>query len=74
LRGEKSLDHFYAFLGDKSSKNITLAVMDMWKAFRNPTERQAFSGAGQLFLKIETNLPHRSSMNPHHAATNNATQ
>ena len=40
-RSEKSLDQFYAFLGDKSSKNITLAVMDMWKAFRNSTARHA---------------------------------
>jgi transposase len=40
-RSEKSLDEFYVFLGEKSSKNITLAVMDMWKAFRNSTERHA---------------------------------
>lgn len=40
-RSEKSMDEFYAFLGAKSSKNIRLAVMDMWKAFRNSTNRNA---------------------------------
>lgn len=40
-RSEKSLDEFFAFLGAESSKNITLAVMDMWKAFRNSTNRNA---------------------------------
>lgn len=40
-RSEKSFDEFYAFLGEESSKQLTLAVMDMWKAFRNSTERHA---------------------------------
>ena len=38
---EKSLDEFYEYLGAESSKKITLAVMDMWKAFRNSTKRHA---------------------------------
>lgn len=50
-RSEKSLDQFYAFLGDKSSKNIPLAVMDMWKAFRNSTEQHA-PQAAILFDKV----------------------
>lgn len=40
-RSEESMDAFYAFLGAKSSKMIRLAVMDMWKAFRNSTKRNA---------------------------------
>ena len=40
-RSEKSMDEFYAFLGAESSKNITLAVMDMWKAFRKSTNQNA---------------------------------
>jgi len=40
-RSEESMDEFYAFLGAKSSKKVRLAVMDMWKAFRNSTNRNA---------------------------------
>jgi len=40
-RSEKSMDEFYAFLGEKNAKAVRLAVMDMWKAFRNSTERHA---------------------------------
>jgi transposase len=36
-RSETSLDQFYAWLGPKKSRKIRLAVMDMWKAFRNST-------------------------------------
>jgi transposase len=40
-RSEASLDQFYAFLGKKKAQGIRLAVMDMWKAFRNSTQRHA---------------------------------
>jgi transposase len=40
-RSEASLDQFYAFLGQKKAKGIRLAVMDMWKPFRNSTRRHA---------------------------------
>lgn len=40
-RSEESLAMFYDFLGEKRSKPIRLAVMDMWKAFRNATEAHA---------------------------------
>jgi len=40
-RSEKSMDEFYAFLGENESKKIRLAVMDMWKAFRNSANRNA---------------------------------
>lgn len=40
-RSEKSLDRFYTWLGSKRSHKIRLAVMDMWKAFRNSTNDNA---------------------------------
>jgi transposase len=40
-RSEQSMDKFYEFLGEKRSKSIELAVMDMWKPFRNSAHRNA---------------------------------
>ena len=40
-RSEASLDLFFAWLGPKKSKGIRLVVMDMWKPFRNSTQRNA---------------------------------
>ncbi|MDO9123108.1 MAG: ISL3 family transposase [Deltaproteobacteria bacterium] len=40
-RSEASMDLFFAWLGPKKSKRIRLAVMDMWKPFRNSTRRNA---------------------------------
>jgi transposase len=40
-RSEKSLDLFYEALGEKKSRGIELAVMDMWKAFHNSTSKHA---------------------------------
>jgi transposase len=40
-RSEASLDLFYTGLGPKKSQGIQLAVMDMWKAFHNSTQRHA---------------------------------
>jgi transposase len=40
-RSEASLEQFYRFLGKKKAKRIRLAVMDMWKAFRNATHQHA---------------------------------
>ena len=40
-RSEASMDEFYRFLGEKKVKGIRLAVMDMWKAFRNSTTTHA---------------------------------
>jgi transposase len=40
-RSEASMQEFYESLGPKKSKRIRLAVMDMWKPFRNVTESQA---------------------------------
>ena len=40
-RSEKSMNQFFAWLGEKKSKGIQLAVMDMWKAFHNSTQKHA---------------------------------
>ncbi len=50
-RSEESLDRFYQWLGPKKSQRIRLAVMDMWKAFRNSTAKNA-PQAGILFDKF----------------------
>ena len=50
-RSEQSLDRFYQWLGSKKSQGIRLAVMDMWKAFRNSTAKNA-PQAGILFDKF----------------------
>jgi transposase len=50
-RSEASLDAFFTEIGPKHSKKVRLAVMDMWKAFRNSTNRNA-PQAGILFDKF----------------------
>jgi transposase len=40
-RSEASMDEFYCFLGAKKAQKIRLAVMDMWKPFRNSTRHHA---------------------------------
>lgn len=40
-RTEESMDLFFAELGPAKSANIRLAVMDMWKPFRNSTQKNA---------------------------------
>lgn len=40
-RSEASMDEFYRFLGEKKAQRVRLAVMDMWKPFRNSTRRNA---------------------------------
>jgi len=44
-RSEASLDLFFDWLGPKKSQGIRLAVMDMWRAFRNSTRKHAPQGA-----------------------------
>ena len=50
-RSEASMNQFYAWLGESKSRRIRLAVMDMWKPFRNATE-QAAPQAAILFDKF----------------------
>ena len=40
-RSEKSMAMFYDWLGEKKTTGIRLAVMDMWKPFRNVTSERA---------------------------------
>ena len=40
-RSEASMSQFYAWLGEKKSRGIHLAVMDMWKPFRTSTHIHA---------------------------------
>jgi len=40
-RSEKSMALFYDWLGEKKTRGIRLAVMDMWKPFRNATNERA---------------------------------
>lgn len=40
-RSEASMDEFYRVLGETPTKRIRLAVMDMWRPFRNSTGRNA---------------------------------
>lgn len=40
-RSEASMQQFYDWLGEKKARGIRLAVMDMWKPFRNATQERA---------------------------------
>jgi len=40
-RSEASMNQFYEWLGEKKSRGIRLAVMDMWRPFRNSTRERA---------------------------------
>jgi transposase len=40
-RSEASMDEFYGFLGKPKACKLRMAVMDMWKAFRNSTNHHA---------------------------------
>ena len=40
-RSEASMGGFYAWLGERKSSRIRLAVMDMWKPFRLATQAHA---------------------------------
>ena len=50
-RSAQSMSQFYAWLGERKSRGIRLAVMDMWKPFRTATEEHA-PNAAILFDKF----------------------
>jgi transposase len=50
-RSQASMDEFYAWLGEKKRHGIRLAVMDMWKPFRNAAQAHA-PQAAVLFDKF----------------------
>ena len=49
-RLEASLDAFYTWLGPKKSRKITLAVMDMWKAFATSTKKPDHAPAAAILF------------------------
>lgn len=49
-RSEESLNQFYLWLGPEKSRQIRLAVMDMWKAFRNSTLNPANAPQAQIIF------------------------
>lgn len=52
-RSEESMDQFYAWLGPHKCRKIRLAVMDMWKPFRNSTLKTGHAPqAGILYDKF----------------------
>ena len=60
-RSEASMDQFYRFLGEKKAKSIRLAVMDMWKAFRNSTHQQCPAGGHPVRQVPCAEAPRRSA-------------
>ena len=52
-RSEASMTQFYAWLGEKKRRRVQLALMDMWKPFRNATKAHA-PQAAILFDKFLT--------------------
>lgn len=50
-RSEASMNLFFEWLGEKKSRKIRLAVMDMWKPFRNACASHA-PGASMLYDKF----------------------
>jgi transposase len=52
-RSEASMDLFFSWLGPRKCRKIRLAVMDMWKAFRNSTLKPGHAPqAGILYDKF----------------------
>ena len=47
-RSEASMIQFYDWLGDKKSRRIRLAVMDMWKPFRKAAISSCAAGRGPV--------------------------
>jgi transposase len=47
-RSEASLDEFFAWLGPGKCRKIRVAVMDMWKAFRNSTLKEGHAPQARI--------------------------
>jgi len=47
-RSEASLNEFFAWLSPNKSRKIRVAVMDMWKAFRNSTLKEGHAPQAQI--------------------------
>ena len=62
-RSEESMDEFFAWLGPEKCRKIRLAVMDMWKAFRNSTLKEGNAPQATI-LTTSSILMHRSLQGP----------
>ncbi len=60
-RSEASLDAFYTWLGPTKSRRIRLAVMDMWKAFRNSTLKAGHAPQARIIFDKFHVLRHLST-------------
>ena len=61
-RSEKSMDLFFQWLGPRKCQGIRLAVMDMWKPFRNSTLKAGNAPqAGILYDKFHVRRERRGS-------------
>jgi transposase len=49
-RSEEDMDQFFKWLGPKHSKGVRLAVMDMWKPFRNSTLNPAHAPQASILF------------------------
>jgi transposase len=49
-RSEESMDLFFQWLGPRRSSRIRLAVMDMWKAFRNSTLKEGHAPQASILF------------------------
>src|ERR1700751_3792077 len=58
-RSEASLDQFFAWLGPEKCGQIRLAVMDMWRAFRNSTRKEAKAPQATILYDKSHILRHR---------------
>jgi transposase len=47
-RSEASLNEFFAWLGPRKCRKIRVAVMDMWKAFRNSTLKEGHAPQARI--------------------------
>ena len=66
-RSEASMKEFYDWLGPKQAKGVRLAVMDMWKPFRNVTQERA-PQAAILFDKFHIIKHLNDALDSHHKA------
>ena len=55
-RSEASMAQFYDWLGEKKTRGIRLAVMDMWKPFRN-VDRGARAAGGDPVRQVPHHAP-----------------
>jgi len=73
-RKEEDLDQFFAWLGPAKTAQLEIAVMDMWKAFRNSTTRNAPRGGSSSTSSTSCGTWGRPSTPSGNASTNASRQ